>query len=421
MRWIWAASAVVVAIAGCSSAPAQPSASGPVPTTAAPPAAAPTGLGADPPPGARRASPRPRSTSRARCTRRPAGRCRCGPACRARGWRRGRPTARCSSRGRATARSSGWRQPRAAAAAPTTLVDGLTQPHGLAFDGTTLYVAESDRIDAYTYRDGGVGERRVVVAGLPDAKSPELRGAVRARAQERRRRPGRRALLLDRLDRQHLRRGPRRRRRSAPRSCGSRPAAARREVFARGVRNGTGLAVAPDGAVWTAVNNRDNIDYPFDRRLRRRRRRRPRRGDAGLRQRPPARAAGPAHARPRPRLAVLQPRPGRRRPARRAPRSATPTGRSSATSRPTPDGAKLDCAALPPVEQGLGAHSAPLGLSFATAGAAGALRPGRAGRRARLVEPARRPGRRRCRSSRGATGRSAPQQTLVGGFQAGDG
>ena len=34
-------------------------------------------------------------------------------------------------------------------------------------------------------------------------------------------------------------------------------------VFARGVRNGTGLAVAPDGALWTAVNNRDNVPYPF--------------------------------------------------------------------------------------------------------------------------------------------------------------
>ena len=36
-------------------------------------------------------------------------------------------------------------------------------------------------------------------------------------------------------------------------------------VFARGVRNGTGLAVGPDGAVWSAVNNRDNIAYPYDR------------------------------------------------------------------------------------------------------------------------------------------------------------
>jgi glucose/arabinose dehydrogenase len=31
------------------------------------------------------------------------------------------------------------------------------------------------------------------------------------------------------------------------------------------VRNGTGLAVAPHGAVWTAVNNRDNVEVPDQR------------------------------------------------------------------------------------------------------------------------------------------------------------
>ena len=29
------------------------------------------------------------------------------------------------------------------------------------------------------------------------------------------------------------------------------------------------------------------------------------------------------------------------------------------------EGTELDCAALPPIEQSLGAHSAPLGMSFA--------------------------------------------------------
>ena len=52
--------------------------------------------------------------------------------------------------------------------------------------------------------------RAVVVDGLPDAKSAELGRPVRARAQERRRRSGPRALLLDRVERQHLRRRPRR-------------------------------------------------------------------------------------------------------------------------------------------------------------------------------------------------------------------
>src|SRR4051794_18667294 len=64
-------------------------------------------------------------------------------------------------------------------AAPTqrTLVSGLNLPHGLAFAGNTLYLAESDRVDAFTYRAGAVSGRRVVVDGLPDAKSPELGGA----------------------------------------------------------------------------------------------------------------------------------------------------------------------------------------------------------------------------------------------------
>ncbi|HEY7361159.1 MAG TPA: hypothetical protein VH642_10130, partial [Streptosporangiaceae bacterium] len=34
-------------------------------------------------------------------------------------------------------------------------------------------------------------------------------------------------------------------------------------VVEKGVRNGEGRAVAPDGSLWTAVNNRDNVPYPF--------------------------------------------------------------------------------------------------------------------------------------------------------------
>ena len=36
----------------------------------------------------------------------------------------------------------------------SVLLDGLDQPHGLAFAGSTLYVAESDQVDAYDYADG---------------------------------------------------------------------------------------------------------------------------------------------------------------------------------------------------------------------------------------------------------------------------
>ena len=150
-----------------------------------------------------------------------------------------------------------------AAPAQRTLVSGLNQPHGLAFTGNTLYVAESDQVDGFTYRAGAVSGKRVVVDGLPDAKSPELGGAYahalksvaigkdgalyvsvgstgNVSAEDRDANPERASIL-----------------RVPP--GGGKPA-----VFARGVRNGTGLAVDPDGGVWTAVNNRDNIEYPYD-------------------------------------------------------------------------------------------------------------------------------------------------------------
>jgi glucose/arabinose dehydrogenase len=251
-------------------------------------------------------------------------------------------------------------------AAPTqrTLVGGLNQPHGLAVAGTTLYVAESDQVDGFRYAAGTVSGKRVVVDGLPDAKSPELGGAYahalksvaigtdgalyvsigstgNVSAEDRDAIPERAAIL-----------------RVPP--GGGRPAA-----FAHGVRNGTGLAVDPDGGVWTAVNNRDNIEYPYDRDYD---------GDGAadngrvtqayvndhplepLARLTPGRDLGWPYCNPDPDL-----KPG----AKDSPLSYTrrPFVPDIANN---PDGTKLDCAELPPVEQGMAAHSAPLGLSFAT-------------------------------------------------------
>jgi glucose/arabinose dehydrogenase len=306
-------------------------------------------------------------------------------------------------------------------AAPTQriLVSGLNQPHGLAFTGTTLYVAESDQVDGFTYQAGAVSGRRVVVDGLPDAKSPELGGAYahalksvaigkdgalyvsvgstgNVSAEDRDANPERAAIW-----------------RVA--AGGGRPA-----VFARGVRNGTGLAVDPDGGVWTAVNHRDNIGYPDD-------------GDydgdgtadtgrvvqayvndhpleplARLEQ---GRDLGWPYCNPDPDL-----RPGEKD----SPRSYTrrPFVRDIQTNA---DGTKLDCAALPPVEQGMGAHSAPLGLSFATSpGLPGGYGPGA------LVgvhgswnrNPPRAP---EVSFFAWRGGTLGPQQTLLTGFQGKDG
>jgi len=299
----------------------------------------------------------------------------------------------------------------------TTLVAGLTQPHGLAFAGDTLYVAESDGVDAFPYRDGGVGERRVVVSGLPDAKSPELRGAYahalksvtvgpdgalyvsvgstgNISAEDRDASPQRAAIL----------RVP--------------PGGGAPEVYARGVRNGTGLAVDPDGAVWTAVNNRDNIAYPDD-------------GDYdgdGSGDRDEV-LTGYVNDHPLEPLARLTPGRDLGWPYCNPDPDVDPGVAGSGlsyTGRPflrdvqtNPDGAALDCAALPAVEQGMGAHSAPLGLSFAT-GLAAPWGPGALvgvhgswnRRPPRPPEVAFFPWR---------DGTLGPQQTLLDGFQAADG
>ena len=146
----------------------------------------------------------------------------------------------------------------------SVLLDGLNQPHGLAFAGTTLYVAQSDRVDAYSYAGGAATDLRPVVTGLPDAKSPELRGQYAHALKSVAVGPDGAVYVsvgsTGNISDDDLTATP-------PRASILRvpPGGGAPEPYAVGVRNGTGLAVAPDGAVWTAVNNRDNIQYPFDR------------------------------------------------------------------------------------------------------------------------------------------------------------
>ena len=56
-------------------------------------------------------------------------------------------------------------------------LDGLDQPHGLAFSGNTLYVAESDQVDAYDYADGAATDRRTVAAGPARRQEPRSAAA----------------------------------------------------------------------------------------------------------------------------------------------------------------------------------------------------------------------------------------------------
>lgn len=235
-------------------------------------------------------------------------------------------------------------EPTGAGAHPDLLIGGMNQPHGLAFQGSTLYVAESDQIDAFDYADGKVTRPRTVAGGLPDAQDPELGGAYahalksvavgpdgavyfsigstgNISATDRTATPQRATIM----------RVP--------------PGGGRYAPFATGVRNGTGLAVAPDGSVWTAVNNRDNVEVP----------------DQGS-------SYGqvvPDYVDDHPPESIAKLTAGRELgwpycnpdggPAN------LPLIRDVQTNA---DGSKLDCAALPPIEQSLGAHAAPLGMSF---------------------------------------------------------
>lgn len=299
--------------------------------------------------------------------------------------------------------------PSVSPATSSVLLDGLDQPHGLAFDGGTLYVADSDRIIAYDYADGAATDPRTVAGGLPDARSPELGGAYAHALKSVAVGPDHALYFsigstgnISAADRDAV---PQRATIMRIPPGGGTPA-----VFARGVRNGTGLAIAPDGAVWTAVNNRDNIgdpaadgavtpgyvgDHPPEELARLRQGR-----DLGWPfcnpdQDPPA-------------SGVIPPNTDVNRSPRFAPDVQT-----------NPTGARLDCATLPPIERTFGAHSAPLGLSFSTA-LPGPYQDGA------LVgihgswnrTPPRAPEVSYFPFSAGTLG---PGRTLVGGFQAADG
>ncbi|MGY4646677.1 PQQ-dependent sugar dehydrogenase [Mycobacterium sp. URHB0021] len=279
------------------------------------------------------------------------------------------------------------------------LLDGLDQPHGLAFRGSTLYVAESDQIDAYDYADGSATNRRTIAGGLPDAKSPDLRGAYAHALKSIVAAPDGAVYFsigstgnISAEDRDA----------NPPRATIMRipPGGGPAEPFATGVRNGTGLAVAPDDSVWTAVNNRDNVAVPDGRSQ----------GEVD-----------PAYVNDHPPEAVARLTPQRELGWPYCHPDGGPAYlRFIRDVQTNVDGSKLDCASLPPVEQSLGAHAAPLGMSF-TAGqlpapyADGAL-VGVHGSWNR--QPPRAPEVAFFPWRRGGLGNG---ETLVGGFQAEDG
>ncbi|MDP9165564.1 MAG: gluconolaconase [Actinomycetota bacterium] len=280
------------------------------------------------------------------------------------------------------------------------LVGGMDQPHGLAFAGSTLYIAESDQIDAFDYADGLAKDPRTVATNLPDARSPELGGAY-AHALK--------SVVVGPDGAVYFSIGSTGNVSAADRT-GAPPRATIMRIppgggpfapFATGVRNGTGLAVAPDGALWTAVNNRDNVEVPDQG---------PSRGDVV-----------PEYVNDHPPESIAKVTPGRELGWPYCNPDGGPANLALIRDLETnADGSKLDCATLPPIEQSLGAHSAPLGMSFVD----GAL-PAPYATGALLAvhgswnrQPPRAPEVAFLPWQNGSLGTA---QTLIGGFQATDG
>jgi glucose/arabinose dehydrogenase len=234
--------------------------------------------------------------------------------------------------------------------APTDriVLSGLTEPQGLAFSRLqgheVLYVGESDQIDRYEWNAGTVmAGRTVIAANLPDLDPAgddvhrqkdvvvapngsvyfNVSSSSNADPDDRTMTPPRAVIMAVNPDGSDL------------------------HVVETGVRNGEGLAVAPDGAVWTAVNERDNITEPSGQVV-----------QSYVNDHPADEVVPVTQGRDLG-WPYCNPNPDRSTPA--GSDANVPFDDDAVTN---PGGAALDCAALPPIEVALPAHSAPLGLNF---------------------------------------------------------
>jgi glucose/arabinose dehydrogenase len=247
------------------------------------------------------------------------------------------------------------------AATPTqhVLLKGLTEPQGLAFATVngqeTLFLGESDEIDRYSWHAGNVvGARQVIAGNLPDldpagddvhrqkdvAVGPDdtvyfdVGSSSNANPDDRTASPERGVIM----------------------SVG--PNGGSPHIVATGVRNGEGLSIAPDGTLWSAVNERDNVTYPYHQAY------------GGI---PDAfgQQIG-SYINEHPPDEVVRITQGRDlgwpfcNPDQD---ESTPAGSMTdiplvADAVTNPRGTALDCASLAPVNVGIAAHSAPLGFHF---------------------------------------------------------
>jgi glucose/arabinose dehydrogenase len=234
------------------------------------------------------------------------------------------------------------------------LLDGLTEPQGLAFDTLhgqrVLYVAESDEIDRYVWRGvAGVGARTVIVRDLPDL---DPRGDDVHRVKSLVVGPDHRiyvnigsAFNASTIDVQG----------NPPRASvvSYSPSGGDMRVIATGVRNGEGLSFAPDGVLWSAINERDQIPYPFHQAY------------GGLSDAYGHVIQAYVNEHPPDELVALTPGRDVGWPyCNPDPDHGLADMGFDNDVQNNPGGTRLDCARLTPINRGLPAHSAPLGFHF---------------------------------------------------------
>jgi glucose/arabinose dehydrogenase len=250
----------------------------------------------------------------------------------------------------------------AAPPAAHTIISGLGNAQGLAFDHLhgheVLYVAGSGEVDRYTWKGDRVGARTRLITGLPDTQPAQddvhtLKNVVVGADH---------TIYVDIGSSSNA--SPRTSWHGIPRASvlAYHPNGKLERVWARGIRNGDGLSFAPDGSLWTAVNERDQISYPFHHAYGGRSDAYNQVIEAYVNNHPPDEVARLTRGRDLG-WPYCDPDPDVHTGATstRLHYTNLPFTRDAQTN---PNGARLNCSKIGHLEVGLPAHSAPLGFHF---------------------------------------------------------
>jgi uncharacterized protein (TIGR03437 family) len=149
-----------------------------------------------------------------------------------------------------------------------TYASGMNAPHDMVFHAigsvTYLYISESNQISRFIYNSGDMTahDRQVIISGLPDASSPELKGAYAH---------GLKNIAIGPDHQLYVSIGSATN--ASPSDTTSSPVRAaiyqynpdgsNPRLFAKGLRNAEGLDFLPGtNQLWVVVNNRDNLPNP---------------------------------------------------------------------------------------------------------------------------------------------------------------